>query len=163
MNSLGAWTSSSCRLIAGRPAGQGGFVFEDIARDQLKLIVSRDHPLFGRDSVGWTELAAFAFIAMSTSSSVRRLTDAGFIHANLQTVPTYEVDQISCAAALAAASLGITALPTMTFAMFNADELTVIPLVAPRIERSIGMTWLKDRALSASAIKFVAVLRDRRA
>ena len=51
----------------------------------------------------------------------------------------------------------------MTFAMFNADELTVIPLVAPRIERSIGMTWLKDCALSASAIKFVAVLRDRRA
>lgn len=50
----------------------------------------------------------------------------------------------------------------MTFAMFNADELTVIPLVTPIIERSIGMTWLKDRPLSASAIKFVAVLRAGR-
>lgn len=150
-------------VIAGQPAWQGGFVFEEIASDQLKLVVSRHHPLSGRDRVGWSELAAFEFIAMSTSSSVRRLTDAGFIHANLQTAPAYEVDQISCAAALAAAGLGITALPTMTFAMFNADELTVIPLIAPTIERSIGMTWLKDRPLSASAIKFVAALRARRA
>ncbi|CAM5204147.1 LysR substrate binding domain-containing protein OS=Bosea thiooxidans OX=53254 GN=SAMN05660750_00662 PE=4 SV=1 [Bosea thiooxidans] len=61
------------------------------------------------------------------------LTDAGFIHANLPTAPKYEVDQISCAAALAAAGLGIIALPTMTFAMFNADELTVVPLVAPLV------------------------------
>lgn len=148
-------------VIAGRPAGQGSFIFEEIASDRLKLVVSRRHSLSGRDSVGWSELANFEFIAMSTSSSVRRLTDAGFIHANLPIAPTYEVDQISCAAALAAAGLGITALPTMTFAMFNADELAVVPLVAPTIERSIGMTWLKDRPLSASAIKFVAVLRSR--
>lgn len=149
-------------VLAGRHAGQGSFVVEEIASDQLKLVVSRLHPLSGRDSVNWSELAAFEFIAMSPSSSVRRLTDAGFIHANLPTTPTYEVDQISCAAALAAAGLGITVLPTMTFAMFNADELTVIPLVTPIIERSIGMTWLKDRPLSASAIKFVAVLRAGR-
>ncbi len=150
-------------VLAGRHTGQGSLVFEEIASDQLKLVVSRLHPLSGRDSVDWSELGAFEFIAMSPSSSVRRLTDAGFIHANLPTTPTYEVDQISCAAALAAAGLGITVLPTMTFAMFNADELTVIPLVAPTIERSIGMTWLKDRPLSASAIKFVAILRATRA
>jgi LysR family carnitine catabolism transcriptional activator len=148
-------------VIAGRPARQSAFVFEEIASDQLKLVVSRRHPLSGRDSVDWSELAAFEFIAMSPSSSVRRLTDAGFIHANLPIAPTYEVDQISCAAALAAAGLGITALPTMTFAMFNADELAVVSLVAPTIERSIGMIWLKDRPLSASAIKFVALLRSR--
>lgn len=146
-------------VIAGRPAGQGSFVFEEIASDQLTLVVSRRHPLSGRGRVDWSELAEFDFIAMSPSSSVRRLTDAGFIHANLPTAPTYEVDQISCAAALAAAGLGVTALPTMTFAMFSADELAMIPLAAPTIQRSIGMVWLKERPLSASAIKLVAVLR----
>ena len=82
------------------------------------------------------------------------------IHADLPAAPAYEVDQISCAAALAAAGLGVTVLPTMTFAMFNADELAMVPLVAPVIQRSIGMTSLKDRPLSDSAIKFVAVLRS---
>ncbi|WP_377845992.1 LysR family transcriptional regulator [Bosea sp. UC22_33] len=147
-------------VIAGRPDGQGAFVFEEIANDRLTLVVSRRHPLSGRGSVDWSDLAACEFIAMSPSSSVRRLTDAGFIHANLPVAPAYEVDQISCAAALAAAGLGVTALPTMTFAMFRADELAMIPLVAPTIERSIGMAWLKDRPLSASAIKFAAVLRS---
>ncbi len=147
-------------VIAGRPDGQGAFVFEETASDRLMLVVSRRHPLSGRSSVDWRELAAFDFIAMSPSSSVRRLTDAGFIHANLPVTPTYEVDQISCAAALAAAGLGVTALPTMTFAMFNADELAMIPLDAPAIERSIGMVWQKDRPLSASALKFAAVLRS---
>jgi LysR family carnitine catabolism transcriptional activator len=147
-------------VIAGRPDGQGAFVFEEIASDRLMLVLSRQHPLSGRDSIDWSELAACEFIAMSPSSSVRRLTDAGFIHANLPVAPAYEVDQISCAAALAAAGLGVTALPTMTFAMFRADELAVIPLVAPVIQRSIGMAWLRDRPLSASAIKFAAVLRS---
>lgn len=147
-------------VIAGRPDGQGAFIFEAIATDRLMLVVSRRHPLSRRRSVDWRELADFEFIAMSPSSSVRRLTDAGFIHANLPAAPAYEVDQISCAAALAAAGLGVTALPTMTFAMFNADELAMIPLDAPAIERSIGMIWLKDRPLSASAIKFAAVLRS---
>lgn len=147
-------------VIAGRPDGPGAFVFEEIANDRLVLVVSRRHPLSGRGSVDWSDLAACEFIAMSPSSSVRRLTDAGFIHANLPVAPAYEVDQISCAAALAAAGLGVTALPTMTFAMFRADELAMIPLVAPTIERSIGMAWLKDRPLSASAIKFAAVLRS---
>lgn len=147
-------------VIAGRPDGQGAFVFEEIANDRLVLVVSRRHPLSGRGSVDWSDLAACEFIAMSPSSSVRRLTDAGFIHANLPVAPAYEVDQISCAAALAAAGLGVTALPTMTFAMFRADELVMIPLVAPTIERSIGMAWLKGRPLSASAIKFAAVLRS---
>lgn len=147
-------------VIAGRPDGQGAFVFEEIASDRLMLVVSRRHRLSGRDSVDWGELAGVDFIAMSPSSSVRRLTDAGFIHANLPAAPAYEVDQISCAAALAAAELGVTALPTMTFAMFNADELAMVPLVTPVIQRSIGMAWLKDRPLSASAIKFAAVLRS---
>lgn len=147
-------------VIAGRPDGQGAFVFEEIASDRLMLVVSRRHALSGRGSVAWSELAPFDFIAMSPSSSVRRLTDAGFIHANLPAAPAYEVDQISCAAALAAGELGVTALPTMTFAMFNADELAMVPLVAPVIQRSIGMAWLKDRPLSASAIKFAAVLRS---
>ena len=147
-------------VIAGRPAGPGSFVFEEIANDRLELVVSRRHPLSGRGNVDWSELAEFEFIAMSPSSSVRRLTDAGFIHANLSTTPTYEVDQISCAAALAAAGLGVTPLPTMTFAMFNADELAMVPLAAPTIQRSIGMAWLKERPLSASAIKFVTVLRS---
>jgi LysR family carnitine catabolism transcriptional activator len=147
-------------VIAGRPDGQGAFVFEEIASDRLTLVVSRRHPLSGRGSVDWSELAAFEFIAMSPASSVRRLTDAGFIHANLPIAPAYEVDQISCAAALAKAGLGVTALPTMTFAMFRADELAVVPLIAPTIQRSIGMVWLRDRPLSASAIKFAALLRS---
>ena len=147
-------------VIAGRPDGQAAFAFEEIASDRLMLVVSRRHPLSGRGSVDWSELAPFDFIAMSPSSSVRRFTDAGFIHADLPAAPAYEVDQISCAAALAAAGLGVTVLPTMTFAMFNADELAMVPLVAPVIQRSIGMTSLKDRPLSASAIKFVAVLRS---
>lgn len=146
-------------VIAGRPDGQGAFVFEEIASDRLMLVVSRRHALSGRGSVDWSELAPFDFIAMSPSSSVRRLTDAGFIHANLPAAPAYEVDQISCAAALAATGLGVTALPTMTFAMFNADELAMVPLVTPVIQRSIGMAWLRDRPLSASAIRFAAVLR----
>ncbi|KRD96307.1 hypothetical protein ASE63_11455 [Bosea sp. Root381] len=149
--------------IVGRPASSGPFLFEEIASDRLSLVMSRQHALAARESVGWTELAKLDFIAISPASSVRRLTDAGFIHANLPVAPAYEVDQISCAAALAAADLGVTALPTMTFAMFTHEALSMVPLVDPTIRRSIGIAWLKSRPLSASAIKFVAALRSDQA
>jgi len=149
--------------IVGRPAGSGPFLFEEIASDRLSLVMSRQHALAARESVSWAELAEVDFIAISPASSVRRLTDAGFIHANLPVDPAYEVDQISCAAALAAAHLGVTALPTMTFAMFTHEALSMVPLVDPTIRRSIGIAWLKIRPLSASAIKFVAALRSDQA
>jgi LysR family carnitine catabolism transcriptional activator len=146
--------------LVGRPASSGPFMFEEIANDQLYLVVHRQHPLACRSSARWSELAEFDFIAITPSSSVRRLTDAGFIHANLPIAPTYEVDQIPSAAALAAAGLGVTALPAMTFSMFSDDHLAMVPLTEPTIRRGVGLAWMKARALSTSAIKFAEAVRQ---
>jgi LysR family carnitine catabolism transcriptional activator len=110
--------------------------------------------------VTWADLAGDDFIAISPASSVRRLTDAGFVHGNLSIEPKYEVDQIPSAAALAAAGLGITALPSMTFAMFRDTELAMVPITEPTIERRIGLLWVKSRPLSISATRLAESIRN---
>lgn len=146
--------------IVGHPASLGPFSFEQVTCDRMHLICHRQHELASRASVTWADLAGHDFIAISPASSVRRLTDAGFIYGNLPTEPKYEVDQIPSAAALAAAGLGITALPSMTFAMFRGTELATVPITEPTIERRIGMMWVKSRPLSASAMRLADAIRS---
>lgn len=145
--------------IVGHPASLGAFAFDPVTSDRMHLVCHRQHSLAGRESVTWADLAGHDFIAISPASSVRRLTDAGFVHGNLSIEPRYEVDQIPSAAALAAAGLGITALPSMTFAMFRSTDLATVPITAPTIERRIGLLWVKSRPLSLSATRLAEAIR----
>jgi LysR family carnitine catabolism transcriptional activator len=146
--------------IVGHPASLGPFSFEDVTSDRMHLICHRQHVLAGRATVTWADLVGHDFIAISPASSVRRLTDAGFVQANRSIEPKYEVDQITSAAALAAAGLGITALPSMTFAMFRDTELAMVPITEPTIERRIGLLWVKSRPLSISATRLAESIRN---
>ena len=87
------------------------------------------------------------FIGFTHISSVRRITDAAFVHAEIAIEPRYEVEQIPTAIALVEAGLGVTALPSLTFSMFKGRNLAVRPLVEPRLRRNVGFVTFAGRTL----------------
>ena len=115
------------------------------------LSAARDHPLARKKSVRWKDLAGLDFIATTRISSVRRLTDAAFIHAETAIEPRYEVEQIPSAVALVEAGLGVTALPSLTFSMFKGRNLAVRPLTEPSLRRNVGFVTLKGRTLPGNS------------
>jgi DNA-binding transcriptional LysR family regulator len=91
------------------------------------------------------------------------LTDAGFLQAKQAINPKYEVDQITSAAALSSARLGVTALPSLTFDLFQALGLKEIPLIDPSIRRHLGFVRTKDRWRSPASEDFANFVLQREA
>ena len=125
--------------------------FEELGADPFFLVCKKNHPLARQKRVAWREIAAFSFIALSSTTSVRRFADTAMGQSELVIRPRYEVEQILSAVTLVAAGLGITALPSLTLAMFNNRNLVMRPLVEPAIHRRLGVLSLKERTLSAPA------------
>ena len=125
--------------------------FDELGADPFYLVCKKNHPLARQKTVAWREIAAFPFIALSSTTSVRRFADTAMGQSELVIRPRYEVEQILSAVTLVAAGLGITALPGLTLAMFNNRGLTMLPLVEPAINRRMGVLSLKERTLSAPA------------
>lgn len=142
-----------------KPAESDGLTFEEIASDVAHLVCRSDDPLARKKSVRWRELSGRAFIGITRISSVRRLTDAAFVHAELAIAPRYEVEQIASAVALVEADLGVTALPSLTFSMFKGRKLAVRPLIEPVLRRNVGFVTTAGRTLSAPTKRFMQIVQ----
>lgn len=143
-----------------KPSRTEGLTFEGIAADTAHLVCRCDHPLACKKEVGWHELAGYPFIGITAISSVRRLTDAGFVHSEVSVEPRIEVEQVPCAVALVEAGLGITALPSLTFAMFKGRKLATRPLKDPVLRRNVGFVTLNLRHLPAFVEPLKAGIRQ---
>jgi LysR family transcriptional regulator, carnitine catabolism transcriptional activator len=142
-----------------KPATHDDLVFEEIASDVAHLVCRRDDPLAGRKQVRWRDLGGRSFIGITRISSVRRLTDAAFVHAEIAIEPRYEVEQIPSAVALVEAGLGVTALPSLTFSMFRGRNLAARPLFEPRLRRNVGFVTLAARTLPNGADVLMRAIR----
>ncbi len=134
-----------------KPAQTAGLVFESVASDTAHLVCRKEHVLAKRKTVRWRDLADHPFIGITRISSVRRLTDAAFVHGAIAIEPRYEVEQVPSAIALVEAGLGVAALPSLTFAMFRNRNLAVRPLVDPVMRRHVGFVSRERRNLPAAA------------
>jgi LysR family transcriptional regulator, carnitine catabolism transcriptional activator len=143
-----------------KPAQQGDLVFDEIASDVAHLVCRSDHPLARRKQVRWRDLSGLAFIGITRISSVRRLTDAAFVHAEIAIEPRYEVEQIPSAVALVEAGLGVTALPSLTFSMFKGRNLAVRPLLEPRLRRNVGFVTVAGRTLPKHCDALIRAVRQ---
>lgn len=146
-----------------RPARHEDLAFEELADDLLHLVCRSDDPLaHGRGPVSWSALAKRPFVGLSRNSSVRRMTDSALVDGHPAVQPIYEVEQIPSAVSLVRAGLGVTALPSLTFAMFPREGLVTRPLKNPAVRRRIGLVTLKGRVLSRPVRAAVDELRAAR-
>lgn len=146
-----------------RPARHEELVFEELADDLLHLVCRADDPLAqGRGPLAWSALSKRPFVGLSRNSSVRRMTDSALVDGHPAVQPIYEVEQIPSAVSLVRAGLGVTALPSLTFAMFPREGLAMRPLKSPVVRRRIGLVTLRGRILSAPVRAFIAELREPR-
>jgi LysR family carnitine catabolism transcriptional activator len=141
-----------------RPASLDGLDFVELGADVLHLVCRRDHALASKRRPAWRDIAGQPFVALARTSSVRRLTDAAFVHAGVTIEPAYEAEQIPSAAALVEAGLGVTALPGLTLSMVRSAGIAVRPLGDPLMRRQIGIATLAGRTMSAAAASLIAHL-----
>ena len=122
---------------------------EVFCADDFHLVCRADHPLATAQAIKVRDLAAWPFIHLSRSSSVRQYLDAAFHPQAMDTV--MEVDQLATVMGMVRAGLGISVVPALALFHFQQPEIATRPVNLPGLARRIYLVRRRDRSLSLAA------------
>lgn len=122
--------------------------------DDFHLVLPRGHALARQVRVRVRDLAAWPFIHLSRTSSVRQYLEAALHPTPMQTV--MEVEQLATVMGMVREGLGISVVPALTLFHFRSPEIATKPLSLPGLKRRIYLVTRRDRSLSVAA----AALRE---
>lgn len=120
--------------------------------DNFHLVCRRDHPLATSATLRPSDVAAWPFIHVSRTSSVRQYIDAATHPKPLRQL--IEVDQLATVNGMVCAGLGVSIVPALTLYQFQSPALVVRQLKWPGLTRDIYLIRRKDRTLSIAAQRF---------
>jgi DNA-binding transcriptional LysR family regulator len=108
-----------------------------------------DHPLARRRAIAVSDLAAWPFVHLARTSSVRQYLDAALRPQIMKTL--VEVEQLATVMGFVRAGLGISVVPTLTLFHFNQPDIVTRALSLPGLTRKIYLVRRRDRSLSIAA------------
>jgi len=135
-------------------------VTEELCRDDFRLVCRRDHPLVRKRNLKIHDAAAYPFIHLERSSSVRQYLEAELHPLQMRTV--LEVEHLATVAAMVVQGLGVTIVPTLTLFHFEHPDLAVRRFGSLDLQRTIYLVRRRSASLSAAAQAMYELLRTRR-
>jgi len=136
--------------------------FEPILREAFVLVCRRDDPLAERRQLTWSELASQRLITVSKASGNRLLLDLALAELPVKPQWQYEVRHVSMPPALVEAGLGVAAVPQLAMPATEHPQLIAIPLVEPKVTRTLGLMRRRGRSLSPPAEELYALIAAER-
>lgn len=134
---------------------------EPFCSDDFHLVCPADHPLARRRKpIAPADLAAYPFIHLARTSSVRQYLEAAFHPEAMHTL--MEVEQLATVMGMVRAGLGVSVVPALTLFHFDQPGLVTRPLALPGLLRQIYLVRRRDRSLSVAAQALYALVMAQR-
>ena len=133
---------------------------EPFCCDDFHLVCRKDHPLVRAPALALPDLAAWPFIHLARTSSVRQYLEAAFHPQAMNTL--MEVEQLATVMGMVRAGLGISVVPALSLFHFKQPGLVTRPLALPGLVRHIYLVRRRDRGLSVAAQALYALMMERR-
>lgn len=122
-----------------------------IGDQELRLIVPLSHPLARRRSVTLDQVAHESFVSFKPEHAMRRLTDELCQAAGFSPRYSFEGDESGSVPGFVGAGFGVAIMPAES----NTNTQVVsLRIAKPVARRPIGIGWVENRFLSASARAF---------
>ena len=147
--------------IGFEPEASEPLLFKPLYLDRFVAVVPTDSPLARQARVSWEELLKQDFIALQRPSAVRLLLERHVAADHGKLAVAFESHQLSTIGRMVANGLGVSAVPALCIGQMRELGAQCVPLVAPSIERRIGVILLADHKLSAAAQAVLEVLLER--
>jgi len=123
---------------------------EIFCSDAFYLVCPADHPLADAAAkLRPKDVAAWPFIHLSRTSSVRQYIDAATHPQTLRSV--LEVEQLATVSGMVRAGLGISVVPALTLYQFRSPDIAIRPIRWKGLTRHIYLVRRRDRELSVAA------------
>jgi DNA-binding transcriptional LysR family regulator len=141
------------------PEGDALLQARVIHRSPISVICHPDHPLAGRASVRWAELARHPLISLRSVYSVRRTVDRILSARGLELRSSIQAGTLASALGLVASGLGITLAPGYASTFARQLGLCVVAISgAARDPHEISLLTRRDSRPSIAAAAFIAGL-----
>lgn len=147
--------------IGFEPEASEPLLFKPLYLDRFVAVVPTDSPLARQARVSWEELLKQDFIALQRPSAVRLLLERHVAADHGKLAVAFESHQLSTIGRMVANGLGVSAVPALCIGQMRELGAQCVPLVAPSIERRIGVILLADHKLSTAAQAVLEVLLER--
>ncbi|MFN0163663.1 MAG: LysR family transcriptional regulator [Burkholderiales bacterium] len=128
-------------------------------QDRMLLACPAAHPLAGKRSVRWAEVAHEPLIVLRAGSGLRALVEATMTQIGARLNIAQEVTHVSTATGLVAAGLGLTILPSHALERARAEGVAQLALIDPVVERAVVALLPPDRQPAPAAEVFTHYLR----
>ena len=133
--------------------------FEPILKEPFVLACRRDHVLAKRKKVSWAELNEHEYMTVTKASGNRMVLDQALTDTPLRPRWFCEVRHVLTIVGLVEAGLGIAAVPRLAMPPADHPLLVSVPLVAPAVERTIGLIRMRARHLPPAAQQLYDMIR----
>jgi DNA-binding transcriptional LysR family regulator len=130
---------------------QNSIRWNHLLDEELIIALPQTHRLAARRTLNMRELSSEPFLTLSPDHSLRVIFDKVCADASFSPKIAFEGMDIATLRGLIAAGLGIGLLPPAPASIAGIVEINLSP--APPIRR-LGIGWVDDRYLPASAIEF---------
>jgi DNA-binding transcriptional LysR family regulator len=133
--------------------------FTPILQDPFVLACQRDHPLAGKRSVSWAEIAQYPdYMLLAQGSGNRTLIDNALANAVRQPSWFCEVQHVPALVSMIEVGLGIGIVPKLALPRDRHRSLVSIPVTGPSVVRTLGVIRRKNRPLTVAAQHFFDLL-----
>lgn len=137
-------------------------LFESISlnKEDLRVVLHREHPLAYKTKIKMEELAEENFILFNedfylNDKIIENAKNAGFV-SNMAS----QISQWNVIENLIINKLGITILPATISELLN-DDVKMIQLENANTEWELGVVWKKDKRLSHATNKWIEFLKEK--
>ncbi|WP_337180387.1 LysR family transcriptional regulator [Sphingopyxis granuli] len=134
--------------------------FEALHEDPFGLACHRSHPLADLEILDWSRLKGESLIAVHRASRNRTLLDAELARCDISLDWRYEVAHLTTALGLIAARVGVAVMPRMVMPRSGRSEVVWRPVIAPVVQRTIGIVHRRAGSMHPAALQLLTRLRE---
>lgn len=144
-----------CSFVENEP----NIEFFPVIKQDLVLIISKDHPLSCKDNIDLKETEDYPFVYFNKESGIRPIIDNLFSQAQITPKIICEVEEDTAVAGLVSINYGIAILPNIS--ILKNFNVKIIPISNLNYERYIYMASLKNRYSTPSVKSFFKFITDK--
>lgn len=109
-------------------------------RERYALVCGEDHPLAGRESVAWSDLARQRFCLLTPDMQNRRIIDRSFLEAGVTAMPALESSSTVVLVSTVLSGGWVTVLPReMAAFLAKGHPLSVVPITGGVAAPGVGL------------------------
>ena len=134
------------------------FQIESWIKDELLLILPKDHPLAGSDEITLESLSDFDFIFREPGSSTRMIVENCLATKNFNLRIAMELNNTEAVKQAVCSGLGISIVSSLS--IIGHSDIISKPISDVSLYRMLNIVYHKEKAFSPTAQKFLALLRQ---